>query len=78
MSDPFELREPDEAEEFLSAFDLKTRRRGEAYFREDRVSGLVCIEEGTQYSAIVQGSSPYEVNLFYDPDEGWSETVPAR
>src|SRR5438477_13068213 len=72
MSDPFELRQPDEAEEFLSAFDQKTRRKGEAYFREDRVSGLVCVEEGTRYSAIVQGSAPYDVKLFYDSDAGWS------
>jgi len=72
MGDPFELREPEEAEEFLSAFDPKTRRKGEAYFREDRVSGLGCKKEGTQYSAIVQGSAPYEVNLFYNSDEGWA------
>ncbi|MEO8428009.1 MAG: DEAD/DEAH box helicase, partial [Verrucomicrobiota bacterium] len=72
MSDPFELQKPEDAEEFLGSFDPKTRRKGEAYFGEDRVSDLVCKKEGTRYSATVRGSAPYDVDLFYDSDEGWS------
>jgi len=64
----------DDAQDYLLAFDPPTRRRGEAYFRQGRVGRLQCTEGGRAFTATVQGSSPYEVELSYDEAEGWTGT----
>ena len=72
MSEPFELQDPDDAHEFMDSFDANTRRKGEAYFREGRVTSLRPEAGGTAFLAAVQGSQLYEVDLFLDPIEGWT------
>lgn len=66
-----ELIDPDDAHDFMASFNAATRRAGEAYFRQGRVSNLRCVEPGARYAAQVQGSQLYEVNLHYDPIDGW-------
>ncbi|MEK7684512.1 MAG: DEAD/DEAH box helicase [Verrucomicrobiota bacterium] len=72
MHEPFELLDPDDAHEFIGSFDANTRRKGEAYFREGRVTSLRPEAGGTAFLAAVQGSQLYEVDLFLDPIEGWT------
>ncbi len=74
MNDSFELRDPQAAHDYLEGFYAATRRKGEAYFAQGRVRDLIPKADGTAYSALVKGGQLYEVELIYDPDEGWSGT----
>ena len=72
MSDAFELLDAQDAHDFLNAFDATTRRKGEEYFRAGRVRDLAAKEPGAAYTAAVQGTSLYAVELSYDAIEGWA------
>src|SRR5436309_564980 len=74
MSDPFELRDPEDAKAFLEGFDRATRRKGEIYFQAGRVANLVCRDPGDSYAASVQGTALYQIRLFLDLEEGWTGT----
>jgi len=71
MGEPFELVEPQDAQEFLLDFPAETRRRGEASFRRGVVQGLVCAEAGRAFRATVQDGRHWEVELSYSEDDGW-------
>jgi hypothetical protein len=72
MSNGFQLQDAQDAQDYLSAFDARTRQKGESYFRGGRVRDLTADLPGVSYSAQVQGSQLYEVSLVYDEDEGWT------
>ena len=71
MSEPFELIDPDDAQQYLNSFDATTRRKGEAYFSEGRVRDLRCEEPGCDFRATVQGTQLYEVHLLFNDLDGW-------
>ena len=60
----------DAAQIYLRAFDARTKKRGESYFRAGAVKALECLETGTVYTALVLGGEMYSVRLTYD--ECWS------
>src|SRR5260370_1651511 len=72
MNDAFELVDPRNAQAFLKQFSGEVKRRGEACFRRGLVQNLAPEEAGMSYSAIVNDGEPREVDLEYDPVEGWS------
>src|SRR5262245_43457440 len=72
MNAPFVLAAPAEARTFLRAFDPPTRRKGDKYFHQNRVTNLQSEEDGTALAACVRGEELYEVDLQFDPDSGWS------
>jgi hypothetical protein len=72
MDDAFELLDPRNAQAFLKQFSAEARRKGEACFRRGAVQDLVPEEPGVAYSAVVKDGDHYEVDLEYDPAEGWS------
>jgi SNF2-related domain/Helicase conserved C-terminal domain len=71
MTDPFALVDAADAQVYLAVFDARTRRKGEAYFRQGRVQNLQAVGGGPDFAATVQGSALYTVRLSSDPDEGW-------
>jgi hypothetical protein len=71
MSEQYAILEPQDARDYLDAFDGLTRIKGEAYFRQQRVESLTCLEPGRHYSAAVRGSRGYVVALHFDESEGW-------
>jgi hypothetical protein len=72
MSDAFTLCDPADARDFLGSFDARTRRKGEAYFNDGRVLKILPQNAGSEYVVSVRGSQIYEVNLDYEPADGWS------
>ncbi len=74
MNDAFELLDPRNAQAFLKQFTGDVKRRGEAFFRKGLVQNLAPEEAGMSYSAVVNDDEPHEVDLEYDPVEGWSGT----
>ena len=72
MDDAFELLDPRNAQAFLKQFSTDARRKGEACFRRGGVQDLVPEEPGVAYSALVKDGELHEVDLEYDPAEGWS------
>jgi hypothetical protein len=73
VNDTFELLDPRSAQAFLKTFDSETRRRGESHFRKGHVQELSPQEAGMHYTAAVgTGQWSQEVDLEYDPIEGWS------
>ena len=72
MDDAFELLDPRSAQAFLKQVSTDARRKGEACFRRGGVQDLVPEEPGVAYSARVKDGELHEVDLEYDPAEGWS------
>lgn len=71
MGEPFDLADPQDAQEFLFEFPADTRRRGQASFRRGVVQGLTCIEPGRAYKATVMDGRHFEVELSYCDENGW-------
>ncbi len=71
MSDVFELRDPDNAQAFLTRFSGEVRRRGEACFRGGRVQEVASDEPGVAYRTVVQDGVPRQVSLRYNAVDGW-------
>jgi Superfamily II DNA/RNA helicases, SNF2 family len=69
VNDAFELLDPRSAEAFLKSFDPETRRRGNSHFQKGHVVALIPDQPGMYYNANVE---EHEVDLDYDPIEGWS------
>ena len=74
MDDAFELLDPRNAQAFLKQFSADVRRKGEACFRRGCVQDLVPEEPGMSYFAVVEDGEPHEVDLLYQPGEGWTGT----
>jgi hypothetical protein len=72
VNDAFELLDPRSAQAFLKSFDPETRRRGDSHFRKGHVHNLAPEEPGLYYTALVDGGEGQDVDLEYDPIEGWS------
>ena len=72
MDDAFELLDPRNAQAFLKQVSAEARRKGEACFRRGAVQNLVPEEPGSAYSAQVKDGETHEVDLEYEPAEGWS------
>jgi hypothetical protein len=72
MNDAFELLDPQNAREFLTRFDLASRRKGEFFFRKGRVEALVAEKAAMAYAGVVKDGEPNEVDLYYDEVEGWA------
>ena len=72
MADVFELIDPRNAQAFLKHLSPAARRKGETCFRGGCVQDLVPEEPGVAYSAHVMDGELHEVDLEYDPTEGWS------
>jgi len=53
------------ARQFLSSFDARTRKKGEAYLLRGAVTALNCLNPGCHYTATVLGGDEYAVNLIY-------------
>lgn len=58
-----------ELRDYLSGFDSRTRKKGEGYFRGRAVTALTCVQAGAEFSATVQGTYKYKVEIGYD--DGW-------
>lgn len=71
MDDAFELLDPRNAQAFLKQISAEARRKGEACFRRGAVQDLVPEEPGSAYSAVVKDGETHEVDLEYDPAQGW-------
>jgi len=71
VNDAFELLDPRSAQAFLKSFDPETRRRGNSHFQQGHVVALIPEQPGMFYNANVEEQ---EVDLDYDPIEGWSGT----
>jgi hypothetical protein len=69
VNDAFELLDPRSAEAFLKSFDPETRRRGNSHFQKGHVFAVIPKQPGMYYNAKVDEQ---EVDLDYDPIEGWS------
>ena len=72
MDDTFELLDPHNAQAFLKQLSSDVRRKGETCFCRGCVQDLVPEEPGVAYSARVKDGELHEVELEYDPAEGWS------
>ena len=71
MENAFELVDPRRAQAFLNQVSADARRKGDACFRRGGVQDLVPDEPGVAYSALVKDGELHEVDLEYDPAEGW-------
>ena len=71
MDDVFALLDPHEAQVFLKRLPAAARRRGEACLGNGGVEKLTPTDPGMAYSAQVMDGGLYQVQLFYDSDEGW-------
>jgi hypothetical protein len=71
MVDAFELIEPEDAQSLLRSFPAPIRRLGDSIFQRGRVLDLIPEDPGMRYSASVHDGLPFEVQLFYDVEEGW-------
>jgi hypothetical protein len=71
MSEPFLLNDPEDAREYLASLDAQAQIRGEKYFRQGHVGGVMCSQPGKEFAVVVQGSLLYQVTLYRDPLDGW-------
>ena len=72
MDSQFKLADASRLREFLSDFSRKTIREGERCFRDGLVVEMTCGAPQAAYSATVEDTAPYLVDLYYDDDiEGW-------
>ena len=72
MDNGFELLDPVNARAFLKRFGPQERRRGDSCFHRGCVVDLTPRKAGTDYTAQIQDEVQTDVELFYDPIEGWS------
>jgi uncharacterized Zn finger protein len=62
-----------EVQSYLDGFSSKTRRRGKHYYEDGSVVETECIQAGTVWTALVQGSDDYKVTVIYRADQRkWS------
>lgn len=71
MNSDFQLVDPENAAAFLCAFPDTYRRRGEDYIRRGLVGEFEIHDPGVYYEVGVRGTTPYEVELIHDDDDGW-------
>ena len=72
VNDAFELLDPRNAQAFLKTFASQARRRGEQHFLRGNVQELAPQQPGTLYSCRVEDTGAHNVELEYDPIEGWA------
>lgn len=58
-------------ESFLNSFPSQSRRRGKHYYADGAVVEVSCLEQDVRYGAVVRGSEDYQVEVDYDPVDGW-------
>ena len=71
MRNQSQLVDPNDAWAFLQDFPKHISARGEDYFRRGAVDQITVQAAGESYEAVVQGSEPYHVNVFYNKIGGW-------
>ena len=50
----------------MNSFDLRTKKKGEQYFRQGAVKSLGCEAAGANFSATVSGGEMYQVLLSHN------------
>jgi hypothetical protein len=70
--DAFHVLDPARAQAYLMSFPADVRRKGQDCLRRGAVTELVPEEPGTEYYAVVEDGEEHEVDLLYEPDEGWT------
>ena len=72
MNEVFQMREPEDAQEFIKSFQLRVRKLGEKFYSEGRVKDLRAIKAGMEYSASVQDNMAVRnVGIIYEENAGW-------
>jgi len=71
MTDAFTLLDPQGAHLFLKRLPALAKKKGEELFRTGRVQDIVVENPGTDFSTQVLDGRLYEVDLRFDPFEGW-------